>query len=163
MQHPQYLTASQLTARQDRRARSLVRSSAPAQAWRAMELSRCRACLWATCHPPVQYERPSTTPVMAPPYGWIHKMLWFMNPASGRVDAGALHGRGPVWFILMVQGKSDADPSTGPVTKQSCPAQEDHGRNSPATCMSLTLAVTPSLHSGQEAMRPSPLLLDSNT
>jgi hypothetical protein len=84
---------------------------------------------------------------------------------KGRVTlrGSALHGRGPVWFILMVQGKSDADPLLDPLHKQSCPAQEDHGRNSPATCMSLTLAVTPSLHSGQEAMRPSPLLLDSNT
>lgn len=38
-----------------------------------------------------------------PPYGWIHKMLWFMKPRfKGRVTlrGSALHGRGPVWFIL---------------------------------------------------------------
>lgn len=38
-----------------------------------------------------------------PPYGWLHKMLWFMNPRfKGRVTlrGGALHGVGPVWFSL---------------------------------------------------------------
>ncbi|MDQ2828138.1 MAG: hypothetical protein M3Y74_03705 [Chloroflexota bacterium] len=38
-----------------------------------------------------------------PPYGWLHKMLWFMNPRfKGRVTlrGSALHGRGSVWFIL---------------------------------------------------------------
>ncbi len=38
-----------------------------------------------------------------PPYGWLHKMLWFMNPRfKGRVTlrGSALHGRGLVWFIL---------------------------------------------------------------
>ncbi len=44
-----------------------------------------------------------------PPYGWIHKMLWFMNPRfKGRVTLrdGALHG-GHLWFILDGPGQKE--------------------------------------------------------
>jgi hypothetical protein len=72
---------------------------------------------WATCHPPVQYERPSTTPVMAAALWLDTQDAVVHEPRFGRVTlrGSALHGRGPVWFILMVQGKSDADPLLDPL------------------------------------------------
>ncbi len=45
-----------------------------------------------------------------PPYGWIHKMLWFMNPShKGRVTlrGSELRGGRPVWFVLDGPGQKE--------------------------------------------------------